>query len=443
LAIRKKKAPAFERIASPIEEYWEVPFVMIGDTNWFNTSFETGALDNVTCINVDTDREEVSKVLLYLSGAGMLGIDTETMGDDKRSGLDPWRADSRLLLFQIGTADSTWIVQPEYVLLFRSVIEDPNIIHILQNAVFDYKFLKAKYKIEIANIYDTMIAEQVITAGRSGMRVSLAEICRRYEPYRLISKDQREEFVNFKNRNYKFSWKMLYYAARDINLLFPIRTNQLTTLQHFQLLQTSTLEFQLIPCTAMMELGGVYINQVTLGHAISYWTSEQVRLETAIIELYQAELKGKKKKNLMLIEGIGETLTVGGPAQKIEILKTFGFKVENAQRETIEGIDHDVARLLAEYSGVMKITSTYGDNLLKRVNPINGRLHPEFNQLGMGEIAAGAHRDSIATGRYSSDFQQMPRPNPVYAVVTDNELINKLTKMRETKCQEKYAISLS
>lgn len=427
-----KKQTRFERIAQPVEEYWEVPFVMIGDTQWYANSFEAGALNKVECINIDTDREAVDRVIRYLQSQPAVGIDTETMGADKRSGLDPWRDDSKLLLFQIGTANSTWIVQPEYTHLFKGILEDPNIIHILQNAVFDYKYLKAKYLIEIENIFDTMLGEQILTAGRSGLRVSLAELCRRYRPYRLISKDQRDEFINFQDRGYKFSWKMLYYAARDINLLFPIREQQLTLLTKYKLNQTSDIEFKLIPCTAMMELGGTYINQKTLGYAISYWKSEQDRLEKAIIALYEEEQKGKKKKNLTLIEGIGTKVDVGSTTQKKAILEAFGYAVDNIQRETLKEIDHEVARMLAEYSGVTKITSTYGDNLLKRINPVNGRLHPEFNQLGLGDAAGNkGGKDSIATGRYSSDFQQLPKPNPHFAVVSDSDLIKRLTKKRE------------
>jgi DNA polymerase I-like protein with 3'-5' exonuclease and polymerase domains len=429
------KKKTYERIACPIEEYWEVPFVMIGDSNWFKNSFEAGALDNVPCIDAIENPEAVNTVITYLSSLPRLGMDTETAGDDKRSGLDPWKADSRLLLFQIGTADSSWIVQPEYVHLFKPVVENSNILHLLQNAVFDYKFLLAKHKVEIANIYDTMLAEQIITAGRSGLRVSLAAICRRYEPYRLINKEQREEFINFKARGNKFSWKMLYYAARDINLLFPIYEDQIKTLSHYQLTPTSNLEFNLIPCTAMMELGGVYINQTTLKHAISYWVGEQDRLEKAIIDLYEEEVNGKKKKNLMLIEGIGETLKIGGAAHKKQILSDFGFVVENAQRDTLEKIDHDVARLLVEYSVVTKVTTTYGTNLLARINPLTGRLHPEFNQLGMGDSAKGLslNKDSIATGRYSGDLMQVPRHREIYAKVTSKEIIEKLRILHMSK----------
>ena len=145
-----------------------------------------------------------------------------------------------------------------------------------------------------------------------------------------------------------------------------------------------------------------------------------------------------KKKNLMLIEGIGETLKIGGAAHKKQILSDFGFVVENAQRDTLEKIDHDVARLLVEYSVVTKVTTTYGTNLLARINPLTGRLHPEFNQLGMGDSAKGLslNKDSIATGRMSSDWQQLPKPYHRYAPVTDTTLINSLNQLRKEKANE-------
>lgn len=434
-----KKSIFNERICRNLEEHWHINFVVIGSRNWFENSFEDGVVEKLKVIYADEDIKAVEKVIEYLGTQQVLGADSETMGADKRSGLDPWRPDSRLLLLQLGTADQVWIIQPEYVHMFKNLLENPEITFILQNSVFDYKFLHVKYGIEIAKMFDTMINEQILTSGRAGMRVGLADLCRRYKPYRLISKDQRKEFINFQQRGNKFSWQMIYYAARDIVLLFPILEEQYVLLKKYNLTQTASDEFNLLPCTAMMETGGVYINQKTLGYAIAYWKERQIELEDQIIKLYEEEMSGKKSKSLMLIEGVGERIDVGSATQKRKLLRDLGFEVDNIQRETLVGIDHEVARLLGEYSEVIKVTSTYGDNLLKRINPLNGRLHPEFNQLGMGDLdSKGASRTaSIATGRYSSNFQQMPKAKTRYAVVKDETLINQLNQIKRQQTNEK------
>jgi hypothetical protein len=51
----------------------------------------------------------------------------------------------------------------------------------------------------------------------------------------------------------------------------------------------------------------------------------------------------------------------------------------------------------------------------------------------MGDSAKGLslNKDSIATGRYSSDWQQLPKPYHRYAPVTDINLINQLQEKRK------------
>ena len=430
------RKPIFtERIARNLEEYWPINFTVIGSAQWFEESFEAGAAEKLTKIYADEDEAAVDEVVNFLATQKEVGLDTETMGTDRRAGLDPWREGSRLLLLQIGTADRVWIVQPEYIYKFKDLLENKDITFLLHNGVFDYKFILIKYGIEIAKMKDTMISEQILTAGRAGMRVGLADVCRRYKPYRLISKDQRKEFINFKERGNTFSWRMIYYAARDIVLLFPIAEEQKLLLTKLNLIQTSIDEFNLIPCTAQMETGGVYINQKTLEYAIAYWKERQIELEDEIIRIYEEETKGTRKSSLLLIEGVGERMNVGSATQKKKLLKDLGFEVDNIQRDTLKEIDHDVARLLAEYSEVIKITSTYGENLLQRINPATGRLHPEFNQLGLGDLDSkgGVRTASISTGRMSSNFQQMPKPKLRFGLVKDEALINQLNELKRQK----------
>ena len=38
--------------------------------------------------------------------------------------------------------------------------------------------------------------------------------------------------------------------------------------------------------------------------------------------------------------------------------------------------------LYLEYKEAVKVTSTYGENFLKQINPVSGRIHTNFNQLG-------------------------------------------------------------
>ncbi|MDP2735704.1 MAG: DNA polymerase A family protein, partial [bacterium] len=53
---------------------------------------------------------------------------------------------------------------------------------------------------------------------------------------------------------------------------------------------------------------------------------------------------------------------------------------------TGEGIlsqyDHPLAKLLLEYRGYEKIITSFGENLLSKINPKTGRVHPDYMQIG-------------------------------------------------------------
>jgi DNA polymerase-1 len=63
-------------------------------------------------------------------------------------------------------------------------------------------------------------------------------------------------------------------------------------------------------------------------------------------------------------------------------------------------INHPFTNKLLEYRKSSKRVSTYGEEFLRNINPVTGRIHPEFNQLGAN------------TGRFSSEspnFQNLPK----------------------------------
>jgi DNA polymerase-1 len=422
-----KQGRVFEIQSGQLEERWEIPFKVIGYPEWFANSFEEGAVLETEKVIVRHGHEEedlkASKAWLRIQKA--LGVDTETTGADKRSGLDPWREGSRLLLMQMGTLKGVYLIDPALVEFFKDILESTEILHLGHNLVYDFKYIFTKYKIHMENLYDTMLGEQLLTSGLYGLSVSLAAVARRCPPFRLISKDTRKDFIEFKERGEKFSREMLYYAARDINLLFPIMEFQEADLLKKNMRVVAQDEFDIIPVTAMMEIGGVFINRDTLNRSLKYWHARRDELEKQILNIYDQEMSKQGHKRLSLLPEYKEVFDLDSQAQKLAALREIGFDIEDVKRDTLEELDHEIAKLLAEYSEVTKITSTYGENLIARINPQTGRLHPEFNQLGSGDMEAKKGREkkgTIATGRYSSDFQQLPKPEERYTPVTDEEV---------------------
>jgi len=262
-----------------------------------------------------------------------------------------------------------------------------------------------------------------------GIRVGLADIVRKYDPFYLISKAVRSKFVELNDG--KMDRSMVYYSGRDIVLMFPVFRAQVVDLTKKDLKNTAQLEFDCIPCTAEMELGGVYLRTDKLELLIRFWLEKQAEMEEEILALYSAEMKAAGKGSNFLIPELAEVFDLQSGAQKLEALRMLGFELDDVKRDTLMAINHPIAQLLGKYSNVTKMTSTYGENMRNKINEFTGMWHPRFAQMGSGEMEAVSGRDNTtttATGRYVSDAQQFPRKTERYAVEKDLGQIARVMK---------------
>lgn len=149
---------------------------------------------------------EIADACERLAGAACLGCDTETSGLSAQYG--------RLYSVQFSDGDFNVLVPiSEGVALgaFANVLADATVCKIFHNAKFDLEFLKA-HGVETANIFDTMIAEKVITRG-ANQSASLAETLYRYFAVDL-DKSQRAKFT----RKWNGIWtdELVDYALSDV-----------------------------------------------------------------------------------------------------------------------------------------------------------------------------------------------------------------------------------
>lgn len=150
--------------------------------------------------------EEVEGAFDRLSVASELGCDTETSGFNSRSG--------KLFSIQFSDGDLSVLVPlSENVTMGRlaEILADPYIVKIFHNAKFDLEFLHDAGH-AVNNIFDTMIAERVLTRG-ANQSASLAETLYRYFAVDL-DKSQRAKF----NRNWNGIWteELVNYALSDV-----------------------------------------------------------------------------------------------------------------------------------------------------------------------------------------------------------------------------------
>lgn len=419
-----KRGQIIEVVSTPLEEIIPIKYAIVGQSQWIDNAFEPAALKDARLVRV-SDPSNLARVKEWLDKHSNHFTDVETTGEDVELGLDPWRESSRILMMQIGNASQVFVIQPDLIPEFKEHLESEDYLHVLQNGVFDWKFIYAKYRVHMNRFFDTMLAEQILTSGKNGIRVGLAEIARRRPPYRMINKSVRKDFIVFVG---KFTKRMVEYAVRDIVLMPPIMEDQLKELKKWHMEVVAQDEFNLIPVTGSMELFGVPFSPKTLRLALLYYAHRQQELELEILEKYDSAMIEAGKEHNSLLSELKFGFDLNSPTQKLAALRELGFTLDNVRRDTLEEIDHPIAVLLAEYSNVMKINSTYGENMIKRINPETKRLQVEFHQLGSGDRDTGK-KGTIATGRYSSDFQQLPKAANRYDEVCDTTELQQVTEL--------------
>lgn len=150
--------------------------------------------------------DEIASAYDRLSKAARLGCDTETSGFTSRQ--------ARLFSVQFSDGEFNVLVPVSEGVnlgILADILADTSIVKIFHNAKFDLEFLSGN-GYPTANVFDTMIAEKVLTRGAQ-QSASLAETLYRYFAVDL-DKSQRARF----NSRWNGVWTdaLVDYALSDV-----------------------------------------------------------------------------------------------------------------------------------------------------------------------------------------------------------------------------------
>jgi DNA polymerase I len=316
-----------------------------------------------------SSRQEAESAFRAISGAPILGADTET------TGLDPLR--SRVRLLQIATPERAFVFDLfAYAALddapLRDLLASPDVTKVFHNAKFDLKMLLHHFKLEVRGVFDTLLASQLIAAGRSEDRHSLAAVAERYLNQPVDKSMQVSDWSG------QLSELQCEYAAKDAALMLPLREAIAGRLAALGLEGAARLEMDCVLPVAAMELAGMAID-------VKCWRELVTNLERAHDAL-SIELRRELSSGIPQLSLFDEppTINVDSPAQVIEALARMGIKVEGTRSWQLEPLakEHTAIARLLEYRSVQKLLSSYGLAFLDHVHPVTGRVHADFQQIG-------------------------------------------------------------
>jgi DNA polymerase I-like protein with 3'-5' exonuclease and polymerase domains len=314
--------------------------------------------------------EELAQAASGLSALPVVGFDTET------TGLDPHT--SKLRLLQLATPYTTFVIDcfkfgPDQIkpVLDLLVTEQP--VKVAHNAKFDAKFLMRHCGVRLGGIFDTYLASLLASAGDENHRHGLEPVANRYLDIQMDKAAQTSDWSGELNEY------QIEYAARDAQVLLPLRERLIAKLDEMDLLVTAQLEFDCVLSLVALELAGVYLD-------VERWRAliNRIRVEhDHIAEELQAELAAGAQQ-MSLFAGVTERINLDSPAQVKDALARIGIEVEDTREWTLHKLsrEHPILEKLLKHRSLSKSLSSYGEGMLDYVNPATGRVHADFRQIG-------------------------------------------------------------
>ena len=339
--------------------------------------------------------DELRKAIEILETQPVVGLDTET------TDLDPYT--SRLRLIQLATADRVYIVdfdhfangdstKSEALAPLRRLLEAPRPIKIAHNAKFDAKFIKHNLGVDLGGLFDTLLASQLVGAGDIEERHGLETVASRYLN-EAVDKSER-----LSNWNFELSEAQLEYAARDAAVLLPLREKLIERLKSESLVKVAQLEFECVMPVVDIELAGFYMQKDRWLEQLSI--VEKRRIELA--EQLQQVLAEESSQGNLFGGPQREDINLDSQQQLTKALTRLGIPLPESTRNwKLEPLraEYPIIGTLLEYRTVQKALTSYGENMIEMINPVTGRLHADFRQIG------------APTGRFACtnpNIQQVP-----------------------------------
>jgi DNA polymerase-1 len=345
-------------------------------------------------IELVRDAAAVKTACDELASEPVLGLDTET------TELDPYKGDMRLVQLSSGRKTYIFDMLPfrrngdpranEELAPLRRILEAPTQTKVLHNAKFDAKWIRHQLGCEIGATFDTYLASQLIAAGESERRHSLADVTQYFTGTVLDKTEQLSDW-----RAAELSASQIEYAARDAAILLPLFEQLTDRLKRDELEQVANLEFACVVPIAEMELNGFGID-------CDAWRAQLECVRTA------ADKAGDELQD-MLSAGVAQASLFGraeinldSQQQVSDALRNLGVPMPESTRAwQLQPLaeKYPVVAKLLEYRGVQKSATSFGENFLEYVEPKTGRIHADFRQIG------------APTGRFSCsnpNLQQIP-----------------------------------
>lgn len=282
---------------------------------------------------------------------------------------------------------------------------------------------------------------------------------------RELDKEVRETFIDADPDDFHPTLEQCRYGADDVMVLPSIMDAQMARLEDEGMLDAARLRCRAVLPLAEVELRGMLIDQAAwrefiagmeverdqvkaeleellTAHELRYrqqkyfeatqertlWEETYARVQSAVRADWEANHQDEpwgKFKNAELARWREvhprpplphldlSNINLNSNQQVLRALQAMGLEIESTDKLTRQAAERSgkltaeqqrVLAVYAQYNKLQKYISAFGENILERIDPETGRLHPTYN-IGLTD-----------TGRMSAEnpnFQNFPRVNAI------------------------------
>lgn len=349
-----------------------------------------------------------------------------------------------------------FVFHPDYLEhIGRKVVANPKIIKHIFNAAFDGMFFQVK-GIMPQRVVDPMIGAMLLKAGLYSPEGTfklgnLLKVCLGVEH----DKQLQTSFIGADPATFTPSAEQLSYLQRDVAYLSRLSRWVGDRLRSAGMSDVWRLENAFTQVIAEMQLHGAPVDVANYSGVVQGWERRRQELETQLTETLtpsvmevrlkqfqaldfehmrwlqryeqatqgyevladQQEFVSKRARRSWIMERQAEwrerfnrpdkphlntaPITLTSHQQLLQSLNHLGVQVKDTQRTTLARAKlvsppeiHPLIDQLAEYSKLEKLTSTYGTNLIARLDADN-RLRSRYTQIkATGRISSGRDEES-------------------------------------------------
>lgn len=326
----------------------------------------------------------------YCEGIPIICFDSETTGYDAHS--------DDFISVQIGNKDVQYVIDCNTIDIkeIKPILESGKQV-MFHNSLFDLRFL-LKHGIDVKNIYDTFLAELVLSTGyehKDPKHAYYKGTSLKYLAKKYCSQDLDKEVRG------QIHWRgldeaVIRYGAKDIAYLEDIRDKQLVQIHRWKLENLLELENKVARVFSIMSFNGITLDKEKW-LKVADITEQEVKalvkeLDAIVLNepLLSKLIPKAIQQNLFGFEERLLSINWGSPLQKLEIVKALGLPMESVGYRDLQKNrkQYKLIEKLIEYSKQDKLATAFGREFLKFINKDTDRVHMSiWPILSTGRIA--------------------------------------------------------